>query len=310
MALRRLLSLMAGGTDPSFFLSARFLAAAVEEGGELQARADPEGADAFRAADLVGGERDEVGVGCVEGELGEGLGCVCVEEGAVGVGFGCHVGDGPDGADFVVDPHGRDEGDVACGQRGGIGGAVWQAVWLDRNDGGGGAATFQVAGGFEDAAVFCGEAEEAAGAGFQRALQGEVVGLGRAGSEDEALGVAGERGGEPDAGGFEGGFALIRAVGDAFVPAYLPIVQRRRETAYGETQRDFQAYRRGRYVEFNLVWDRGTHFGLHGDGRTESILMSMPPIVKWRYDWKPEAGTPEARLYTDFLRPRDWLAGG
>jgi coproporphyrinogen III oxidase len=108
-------------------------------------------------------------------------------------------------------------------------------------------------------------------------------------------------------GGFERGFALMRAVGDAFIPAYRPIVQRRRGMAWGERERDFQAYRRGRYVEFNLVWDRGTHFGLHGDGRTESILMSMPPIVKWRYDWKPEPGTPEARLYTDFLPPRDWL---
>jgi coproporphyrinogen III oxidase len=109
-------------------------------------------------------------------------------------------------------------------------------------------------------------------------------------------------------GGFERGFALMRAVGDAFLPAYRPIVQRRRGLPYGERERDFQAYRRGRYVEFNLVWDRGTHFGLHGDGRTESILMSMPPLVKWRYDWKPEPGTPEAKLYTDFLPPRDWLA--
>jgi coproporphyrinogen III oxidase len=107
-------------------------------------------------------------------------------------------------------------------------------------------------------------------------------------------------------GGFAGGFALMRATGDAFLHAYLPIVQRRRATPYGERERDFQAYRRGRYVEFNLVWDRGTHFGLHGGGRTESILMSLPPIVKWRYDWKPEPGTPEARLYSDFLRPRDW----
>ncbi len=106
---------------------------------------------------------------------------------------------------------------------------------------------------------------------------------------------------------FDTGFAMMQAVGNAFLPAYLPIVQRRRETAYGERERDFQAYRRGRYVEFNLVWDRGTHFGLHGGGRTESILMSMPPIVKWRYDWAPEPGTPEARLYSDFLRPRDWL---
>jgi coproporphyrinogen III oxidase len=108
-------------------------------------------------------------------------------------------------------------------------------------------------------------------------------------------------------GSFDDGFAMMRAVGDSFIPAYLPLVRRRRDTAYGERQRDFQAYRRGRYVEFNLVWDRGTHFGLHGGGRTESILMSMPPIVKWRYDWKPEAGSEEARLYSDFLRPRDWL---
>jgi len=108
-------------------------------------------------------------------------------------------------------------------------------------------------------------------------------------------------------GSFDDGFAMMRAVGDAFIPAYLPIVQRRRATPYGDRERDFQAYRRGRYVEFNLVWDRGTHFGLHGDGRTESILMSMPPIVRWRYDWKPEAGSEEARLYTDYLRPRDWV---
>ncbi len=108
-------------------------------------------------------------------------------------------------------------------------------------------------------------------------------------------------------GGFEGGFAVTRAVGDAFLGAYLPILQRRKDTPYGERERDFQAYRRGRYVEFNLVFDRGTLFGLQSGGRTESILMSMPPVVKWRYDWKPEPGTDEARLYTDFLRPRDWL---
>jgi coproporphyrinogen III oxidase len=107
--------------------------------------------------------------------------------------------------------------------------------------------------------------------------------------------------------GFEQSFAMLRAVGDAFLPAYLPIVQRRRDTPYGEPERDFQAYRRGRYVEFNLVWDRGTLFGLQSGGRTESILMSLPPIVKWRYDWQPEPGTPEARLYSDFLRPRDWI---
>jgi coproporphyrinogen III oxidase len=108
--------------------------------------------------------------------------------------------------------------------------------------------------------------------------------------------------------GFDDSFAMMRAVGDAFVPAYLPIVQRRRALPYSERERDFQAYRRGRYVEFNLVFDRGTLFGLQSGGRTESILMSMPPVVKWRYNWQPEAGTPEAVLYSDFLRPRDWAA--
>lgn len=111
-------------------------------------------------------------------------------------------------------------------------------------------------------------------------------------------------------GGFEPSFALMRSVGDAFLGAYLPIVQRRRSLAYGERERDFQAYRRGRYVEFNLVFDRGTLFGLQSGGRTESILMSMPPVVKWRYSWAPADGTPEARLYSDFLRPRDWADEG
>jgi coproporphyrinogen III oxidase len=106
--------------------------------------------------------------------------------------------------------------------------------------------------------------------------------------------------------GFDGSFAMLRAVGDAFLGAYLPIVEHRRAMPYGERERDFQAYRRGRYVEFNLVFDRGTLFGLQSGGRTESILMSMPPVVKWRYDWKPEPGTPEARLYEVFLKPRDW----
>jgi coproporphyrinogen III oxidase len=106
--------------------------------------------------------------------------------------------------------------------------------------------------------------------------------------------------------GFERSFSLMMSVGDAFLPAYLPIVERRRETPYGERERDFQAYRRGRYVEFNLVFDRGTLFGLQSGGRTESILMSLPPIVKWRYDWRPDPGSPEARLYEVFLKPRDW----
>ncbi len=107
--------------------------------------------------------------------------------------------------------------------------------------------------------------------------------------------------------GFTQSFALQRAVGDAFINAYLPIVQRRKETPYGERERDFQAYRRGRYVEFNLIFDRGTIFGLQSNGRTESILLSMPPIVKWRYDWKPEAGSAEAKLHTDFLIEKNWV---
>jgi coproporphyrinogen III oxidase len=106
--------------------------------------------------------------------------------------------------------------------------------------------------------------------------------------------------------GFERSFAMQRAVGDAFLDAYVPIVERRREHDFGPREREFQAYRRGRYVEFNLVYDRGTLFGLQSGGRTESILMSMPPKVEWRYDWHPQPGTPEARLYSDFLRPRDW----
>lgn len=106
--------------------------------------------------------------------------------------------------------------------------------------------------------------------------------------------------------GFDASFALTRSVGDSFLPAYLPIVQARRDTPYGERERDFQAYRRGRYVEFNLVFDRGTLFGLQSGGRTESILLSMPPLAQWRYDWQPQPGTPEAAL-ADFLRPREWV---
>ena len=108
---------------------------------------------------------------------------------------------------------------------------------------------------------------------------------------------------------FDHCFNLMMSVGDHFLPAYAPILERRLDTPYGEQERDFQAYRRGRYVEFNLVWDRGTLFGLQSGGRTESILMSLPPIVKWRYDWHPEPGTPEAMLYEVFLKPRDWAVG-
>ena len=111
-------------------------------------------------------------------------------------------------------------------------------------------------------------------------------------------------------GGFARCFALTRAVGEQFLPAYGPILSRRKDLPFGERERDFQCYRRGRYVEFNLVWDRGTLFGLQSNGRTEAILMSLPPLVKWRYDWHPAPGSPEERLYTDFLVPRNWADGG
>jgi len=108
-------------------------------------------------------------------------------------------------------------------------------------------------------------------------------------------------------GGFDACFAYQRRVGDAFLDGYLPIVERRRRLSYGDRERNFQLYRRGRYVEFNLVYDRGTLFGLQSGGRTEAILMSLPPLVRWEYDWRPEPGSAEERLYLDYLRPRDWL---
>ena len=107
--------------------------------------------------------------------------------------------------------------------------------------------------------------------------------------------------------GFEKSFALMQSIGDAYLPAYVPIIQRRNDMPYGEKQRDFQLHRRGRYVEFNLVYDRGTLFGLQSGGRTESILMSLPPEVRWGYDWKPEEGSEEAELYERYLQPQDWL---
>ena len=107
--------------------------------------------------------------------------------------------------------------------------------------------------------------------------------------------------------GFERSFALMQAVGDSYVPAYQPIMARRKDTPFGERERDFQLYRRGRYVEFNLVYDRGTLFGLQTGGRTESILMSLPPLVRWDYDWRPEPGSPEATLTDKYLQPRTWI---
>ena len=104
-------------------------------------------------------------------------------------------------------------------------------------------------------------------------------------------------------------FAFMRSVGESFVAAYIPILQRRKGLEYGDRQREFQLYRRGRYVEFNLVYDRGTLFGLQSGGRTESILVSMPPLVRWEYDWQPEEGSQEAELYDVFLKPRDWAQG-
>jgi coproporphyrinogen III oxidase len=107
--------------------------------------------------------------------------------------------------------------------------------------------------------------------------------------------------------GFDRSFAFMQSVGNHYIPAYLPIVQKRKHTPYGEREREFQLYRRGRYVEFNLVYDRGTLFGLQSGGRTESILMSMPPVAHWRYGWQPEPGSPEAVLYEQYLKPQNWL---
>jgi len=125
---------------------------------------------------------------------------------------------------------------------------------------------------------------------------------------DECRGVGGLFFDDLNEWGFETCFAFLQSVGNSYIEAYAPIVRKRMNEPYGERERDFQLYRRGRYVEFNLVYDRGTLFGLQSGGRTESILMSLPPLVKWRYNWQPEAGSAEARLYTDFLPPRDWLS--
>lgn len=125
----------------------------------------------------------------------------------------------------------------------------------------------------------------------------------------EARGIGGLFFDDLQEGGFERCFAFARSVGDHFLPAYRPIVARRKGLEYGQRERTFQLYRRGRYVEFNLIVDRGTLFGLQSGGRTESILMSLPPRVEWRYNWQPPPGSPEARLYERYLTPRDWLAG-
>jgi coproporphyrinogen III oxidase len=125
---------------------------------------------------------------------------------------------------------------------------------------------------------------------------------------NETRGVGGLFFDDLNQGGFEECFAFQRSVGDAFLSAYMPILDRRKDAPFGDRERQFQLYRRGRYVEFNLVYDRGTLFGLQSKGRIESILMSMPPMARWEYDWHPLPGSPEARLYADFLRPRDYLA--
>ncbi|RYV04261.1 oxygen-dependent coproporphyrinogen oxidase [Shewanella sp. OPT22] len=124
---------------------------------------------------------------------------------------------------------------------------------------------------------------------------------------NETRGVGGLFFDDLNEGGFEQSFNYMKAVGEGFLTAYGPIVQRRKDTEFGERERQFQLYRRGRYVEFNLVYDRGTLFGLQTGGRTESILMSMPPLVRWQYSYSPEAGTPEADLYEHYLKPQDWL---
>ena len=125
---------------------------------------------------------------------------------------------------------------------------------------------------------------------------------------EECRGIGGLFYDDLSEGGFDRCFEFTCSVGDQFIPAYQPLVARRKATPYGDREREFQLYRRGRYVEFNLIYDRGTLFGLQSGGRTESILMSLPPHAAWRYHWAPEPGTPEADLYTQFLKPRDWLA--
>ena len=124
---------------------------------------------------------------------------------------------------------------------------------------------------------------------------------------DETRGVGGLFFDDLNEGGFEHCFNFLQSIGDSFTQAYVPIMERRKNTPFGERERGFQLYRRGRYVEFNLVYDRGTLFGLQSGGRTESILMSLPPLVKWRYNWQPEPETDEAKLYEVFLKPQDWL---
>lgn len=166
--------------------------------------------------------------------------------------------------------------------------------------------------GFEADAVFWHTAAKAACAPFGAHLYGrlkkwcdEYFYLAH---RDEPRGIGGLFFDDYDEGGFDDAFAFTRSVGDHFIQAYGPILARRRDTPFGDRERDFQLYRRGRYVEFNLVYDRGTLFGLQSKGRTESILISLPPEVRWRYDWQPEPGSAEARLYTDFLHPRDWVS--
>ncbi|MBQ0714956.1 MAG: oxygen-dependent coproporphyrinogen oxidase [Paraperlucidibaca sp.] len=125
---------------------------------------------------------------------------------------------------------------------------------------------------------------------------------------DEQRGIGGLFFDDWQAGSFEQAFALMRSVGDGYLPAYEPILARRKDTPFGEREREFQLIRRGRYVEFNLVWDRGTLFGLQSGGRTESILMSLPAAVSWRYEHQPEPGSVESRLLSDFLTPKDWVS--
>jgi coproporphyrinogen III oxidase len=124
---------------------------------------------------------------------------------------------------------------------------------------------------------------------------------------NEPRGIGGLFFDDLDEGGFARAFALTRSVGDHYLEGYLPILRRRRDQPYTEREREFQLYRRGRYAEFNLAIDRGTRYGMQSSRRIESVLASMPPLVAWRYDWRPEPGTPEARLYERFLQPRDWL---
>ncbi len=167
--------------------------------------------------------------------------------------------------------------------------------------------------GFEDDCVHWHRQAHAACAPFGDSVYAELKDACDAyfvlGHRNEARGIGGIFFDDWDRGGFATSLAFVCSVGDHFLPAYVPIFERRRDTPYGQRERDFQLYRRGRYAEFNLAIDRGTRYGLQSGRRVESVLASLPPLAAWRYDYRPDPGTPEAALYERFLPPRDWIKG-